>query len=214
MRRFYKGILITILVLAIFVLGAPYFFGFSAQQYTTRFVTRANETVGHTLGVHVVVQDYQRGWFHSTAMLLIQSVNDPIKTLQKIPVVISHGPFVKLQNQFTVGLAAINSQPTVFDKNDPYRLGVADLISFNGIEHAILMVLNTEDDSVDFLPGIGFHDVTISVNADIHAKDLLFKIALEKLRAKTPDGQWEFHANAFHADLAASFVKPKHWQSQ
>src|SRR3990167_5430685 len=86
------------LALALFVIMGiytilPFCFGIIAKHYTKTFLQHENKTIGNVLNINVKLVQYDRRWFHSTAIMkLEQKTEDGIfEIIKKIPVLITHG---------------------------------------------------------------------------------------------------------------------------
>lgn len=211
MQRIYKILSIIVLVLIVLCVGTPYFFGFAAKRYVFSFVRHQNVSLAKAVGVQLDVQNYHRGWFRSTADLLIQKPsNGQLVTIQKLPIYIQHGPFYKAHHEVTAGLGVIRSQDKVQDASAPYALAFDEAIAFNG-EHTLLIEIDSKGQA-DLMPGLGFGSLVLNGKSSIDGKVSAFDVDIKDFHSVAPSNQFSLNAHHIQLQLSATHLPNQTWQ--
>lgn len=144
MRKTRKLALVVAVVIAI-AFVTPWLMGRVVKSRVNDMLVSINNYVAST-GVKVILKDYHRGWFSSTAQVLVeagpftQGIDVP---LTRNTIEIWHGPLVfnKHKKLFTYALADIEG-----------KIGFSDYIN------AVFLLLNTQVPTVSAYGVIGFDD--------------------------------------------------------
>jgi uncharacterized protein YdgA (DUF945 family) len=134
-----KGI-VTIVVLAILILGGYYGMGMMAENNIRDNI----EVINQTPNVKVQIDDYQRGWFSSKAKLtwvwdIPQPKLKPSKLLTfKMPIKVAHGPFIFGMNSPIFGAGFASSK---LDIPQEYKKQYESLFSQNSTKPTLNVTL-------------------------------------------------------------------------
>lgn len=82
MRKVLSGIVVIIVLVIVFLLAAPIYYGKQAQFFINKAVSSANQNYGK-YGVHASVESYQRSWYTSTAVVDVAIDNAKLKAFYK-----------------------------------------------------------------------------------------------------------------------------------
>ena len=82
MRKVLLGFLVIIVLIVIFLLASPVYYGKQAQFFIDKAVSSTNQNYGK-YGVQASVKSYQRGWYSSTAIIDVAVDNAKAKEFYK-----------------------------------------------------------------------------------------------------------------------------------
>lgn len=211
MQRFVKiGIIFGVLLCG--YLALPFCFGSLAQHYSTKFVDNSNKTVGKVLGLHFELTQYHRGWFHSQAILQISNTaaDGNQEIIQSVPITIEHGPTYRLNGRTHMGVGGVSSPSVTLKPEVAYQLFFHDNISFSG-ERAVLMLLSNQTAQSQF--PVQVRALSLGIASDLKAQHFHFTLKGSDLRYQDPQHAISLTIKTLNADLLASYLADRHWQS-
>ncbi|EKD91970.1 MAG: hypothetical protein ACD_29C00268G0002 [uncultured bacterium] len=209
MRRYIKAG-VVIIVLAGFYLASPYFFGSVSKRYINTFIQNENAVLGNALDMKATVQDYHRGWFHSTATFLIQKkVNGVFQNIKTIPVEITHGPFYQINGRLTGGLAVLKSTAALANMNYPYDITYRENISFDGGHTQSLLLKEKSTAVVSNTPHAKI--ILIRAKSNFEAKKIIFNITADHVQFSNATKLVDANAKTISVQLNANYIDNQHW---
>lgn len=180
MRKLITGIII----IAIIILGLPFAAGFITQHKFMKFVTEVSKAPN----INLVVKNYHRGWFQSTADVEITFSSYKLTKHHLAPFVftlheiIQHGPLLMTHHKAKFGYALAHSQLELSDK---LKANLTDIIP---VGQALPKIY-----SEIFFPFMGGADVVTSLPSFI----------LEKLK----QGKFSWKGAVMHANFNRFYDK-------
>lgn len=210
MQRSRKVLLILVLLAGIYLL-LPFSFGIVAQRYATQFLKNENDALGNVLGIHLDFAQYNRGWFSSSAIILVErkTANGDMEIINKIPVRIEHGPSFISKEHFRTGLGMVSGNNISLGEHSPYDISFRENIGFAG-EHAAVILLNPKSntDTNNFT----IQGLRLNVASDISAKKYVFHIIGKGLEYKDPAQSLSLQIQNLQATLNANYLGKQDWQ--
>jgi hypothetical protein len=192
----------------------PIVFGALAERYAMQFLDQENNTLGKVMGLNMSFERYHRGWFGSTAVLVIEKKNadgSGYDLLKRIPLTIEHGPFYETQSGVRAGLASMVATAVSVDLLPKYHFDFRNDIGFNN-ERALLSVVSNKDVDV---PSIADADVlTLSMKGNLDADHFVFRLNGNGLRYQSPDHVVSASIQALSSTLRVNYLSDRHWQLQ
>lgn len=211
MRRIYKLLIGLIVLLGVYFFS-PYFFGRVAQQYATRMLANQNNTLGKVAGIQVDLEQYDRGWFKSTALLVVRRINaEGVMQVRKtIPIVIHHGPSYFFNGRFYTGFAMITSSPFIIHPELPYEMSFRENIGFSG-ERGTFVVLYDKPQNPT-AANIRIGSIVLHAKSDLAADRFGLVLSARNIRYINPEKTIQGTAGDFISSLNASYLGERHWK--
>ncbi|OGT43939.1 MAG: hypothetical protein A3F13_00655 [Gammaproteobacteria bacterium RIFCSPHIGHO2_12_FULL_40_19] len=188
----------------------PYCFGIAAKHYAFTFLENENQTLGKVLGIHLDFDQYDRGWFHSSAVLKIEkrSADGHWEIIKKIPLVIDHGPAYREENKFQDGLGMIKSSGLQLD-NFPYQITFSDNIGFSRQEGIFEL---TPNKSSTYKPEFQMSSLVLYTNSNLKATDFQFNVVGQGLHFQDPQQSYSLNLQNLQTMVTANYLDDRHWQ--
>lgn len=204
-------VIIVVVILGLLYTSLPYFFGFATKRYVNAYSAHENKLLTKRFGVRLQFEDYKRGWFGSSADLLIQKkIGEQFQTLRKLPVKITHGPIYRIDGKFYAGLGNVSSR-IVATPQLPYSMRFEEHIAFNG-EHTVLLLLLPKSVHDKHGP-LYFDQVKISGKSSLKADHFEIVLTADGLQVKDPLSSHTAKLDALVVRVNAQEAKNKNWQS-
>lgn len=202
---------LVLAVLAVIYSILPLIFGIFAQRYAKDFLAQENETLGKVAGIQLNLDRYERGWFHSTAMLSIQqkSADGSYALLEKVPLTIFHGPVYEVDTKPSVGFALMTADNIPIDFLPKYHLIFRDSVGFSGM-HAFLALLPSV--GTDMPSMLDVNRLLVTIDSNLHADRFVFHVNGDGLRYESPDHILSATAQKLDSTLLVSYLSDRHWQ--
>lgn len=209
MRRPFKVLTIFVILAGIYLI-LPFCFGVVAEHSASTFLKNENQSLGKVLGIHLDFEQYNRGWFHSTAILQIEKkgADGNFEILRKIPLVIDHGPAFREKNKFEDGLAVIKNRGLQVD-NFPYQITFTDNIGFSG-EHGVFEL--TPNTSISDQSEFKMHSLVIHTQSNLKATEFQFDVVGQGLHFQGSEQPYSLNIQNLHTIMAANYLGERHWQ--
>lgn len=211
MRRPIK-ISLFLAILASIYLTVPWVFGMIAQRYANNFLHNENTTLGKVLGIHLDFAQYNRGWFHSTAILEIEKAadNGDMEIIRKIPIKIDHGPSYRVNNRFLTGLAMVSATNVpLTEKEAAYDLTFHENIGFNGEHGAVVLFSNKS--AANSEANLQLDLLELHITSNLKATQFLFQLEGHGLRFHNPERTLSAHIQQLQSTLRATYIGDRHW---
>lgn len=202
---------IAVVILALLYTLLPYFFGFATKRYVHAYSQHENTVLSKRFGLRLKFDQYKRGWFNSTAHLLIQkNVGGRYQTLRTIPVKIAHGPIYRIDGKFNAGLGNVSSQ-FVASEGFPYLMRFEENIAFNG-EHTVLVLLSPKT-ARNKHSGFYFDELKVSGLSSLKADHFKLVLTAKGLHLKDPLSEGAVLVKTLHMHLNADYLKDNSWKA-
>ncbi|OGT50107.1 MAG: hypothetical protein A3E82_02205 [Gammaproteobacteria bacterium RIFCSPHIGHO2_12_FULL_38_11] len=204
------------LALALFVIMGiytilPFCFGIIAKHYTKTFLQHENKTIGNVLNINVKLVQYDRRWFHSTAIMQLERKTEDgsFEIIKKIPVLITHGPIYIFNGRVKTGFAVIKSQLFSIDPQSPFQAYFHENIGFAG-EHAAFIFSSEKTKENEIAP---FHvdSFQLSMNSKLDANKFHFFIDAHGLHFQDPKKAITVTIRRLKSTLLAQYLSDQHW---
>ncbi|MCX7125165.1 MAG: DUF945 family protein [Gammaproteobacteria bacterium] len=199
-------ITLALLILAGLYTLLPFFFGIAAERYAYNFLNHENATLGNVIGFHLDFEQYNRGWFKSTAILQVeQKTNDGnYEIIKSIPVVIKHGPTYRRNDYFRAGLGMIESQNFRINDQLPYVAHFRESIGFAGEHGAFVLVSKNPDDAV--ADNFRFDSLALHMQSNLKANQFKFLITGNGLHYQDAQQSFSINIQKIQSTLQADYL--------
>ncbi|MDP1574264.1 MAG: DUF945 family protein [Coxiellaceae bacterium] len=191
----------------------PFFLGIFAERYAKAFLVQENQTLGNVFGLHLSLDRYDRGWFHSTTLLKVeQKGSDGTFTLlEKIPLTIVHGPIYELNAKPIFGLAMMVANNITLDALPKYRLFFYNNVGFSN-ERAVLSLVASQGTD---MPSVADADrLQLTMKSNLNADHFVFGLEGSGLRYQSPDHSLSMSVHDLNSTLLVDYLSDRHWQLQ
>ena len=207
MRRVTK-LSIILLTLIVLYLALPVGFGIAVSHFMTQFTERENETLGKVLGMQFQFTDYKRGWFSSSALLQITSGD---RTLEKIPVKITHGPSYWMDGHLSMGVGVISADHVDLESNFPYLLNFREHIGLSGEQGTFLLSPKQSTSALEDQQNVSVNGLVLTVFNNFKDNQFRFLLTGHDFHYQTPQKNMSLSIQNLNAELQANFLEKQHW---
>lgn len=209
MRRPFKTVTILVILAGIYFI-LPYCFGIAAQHSASTFLRNENQSLGKVLGIHLDFAQYNRGWFHSTAILQVEKkgADGNLEIIKQIPLVIDHGPAYREKNKFQDGLGLIKSSGLQLD-NFPYQITFTDNIGFDG-EHGVFELTPNKASSEQ--PAFQMQSLVVHTKSNLKATQFQFNVVGQGLHFHDSQQSYALNIQDLQTTMTADYLGERHWQ--
>lgn len=206
MRRVAKISIVVVVVVGIYF-TLPFFFGLFLQKKVTQFLQNENKTLGQVFNVEFQLNNYQRGWFHSTGEFQLSRTDQGQTTiLEKFPIRIQHGPAFFERNHFVTGFGLITAEPISFGSLLPYVGSLHEHLDFHG-EHGVLSFTPKDTAERPFTAG----SLQLFMSNNLDATQFRFRLVGNQLRYQDPNQPVTISMQQLVSDVNAEFLGDQHW---
>lgn len=210
MRRSIKIIITLVLLTGLYAL-LPFYFGIMTQRYSTQFLNNENNTLGKVLSMRFSFVEYQRGWFHSHAILQVEKKNDVggWVLFKKLPIVIDHGPAFNTVDHKIIGFGMVSINNIPLYENSPYKLNVREVIHFNG-ERGTVVLVDTSNKRASNT--FGAQSLMMTIKSNLKADKFTFTVIGKGLHFTDPQQSLSADVADMGLTLNAHYLDERHWK--
>ncbi|OGT52442.1 MAG: hypothetical protein A3E84_03325 [Gammaproteobacteria bacterium RIFCSPHIGHO2_12_FULL_42_13] len=212
MRRSIRFTIITA-ILALVYFALPFTCGIFLQSSLQHFISYENERLGDTLGAHLALTGYHRGFFASRATLQIDRKDAQGRTvvLGQVPLDITHGPMHVTNGRFHLGLGVISATDFSLGKKWPYLLSFHEYVDFMRF-HGLFMLKPASASGNSALGALQADTLELETASNLTADQFSFLLTGNNVHYQNVTKTVLTHAQKFVGQLSASRAGEHHWQ--